>query len=83
MVKKCPVILNNSVVTVVKYDAVDIQFPSIHKNAEFVFVKKDNGTYAIVENYEEEKQTYVPKRNHKKEEFETDVISEEAVITEE
>lgn len=83
MVKKCPVILNNSVVTVVKYDTVDIQFPSIHKNAEFVYVKKDNGTYAIVENYEEEKQAYVPKRNHKKEEPEITVISEEDAIIEE
>ena len=33
MTKQCPVILNNKAVTVVKFDNIEIQFPSIHKDA--------------------------------------------------
>lgn len=52
MTKECRVILNNDAVTVVKFDNKEIQFPSIHKKVNTVFVKVDNGTYSIVDKME-------------------------------
>lgn len=49
MVKECPVVLNNEVVTVVKYGDIDIQFPSIHKDDKKVFVNYEGGRYSIVD----------------------------------
>lgn len=49
MVKECLVILNNEAVTVVRYDDIDIQFPSIYKDVKTVFVKYENGKYSIVD----------------------------------
>lgn len=49
MIKKCNVLLNNEVVTVVDYDGVKVQFPSIHKNSKTVNVIYKNGQYIIVE----------------------------------
>ena len=49
MVKECLVTLNNEAVTVVKFDNIDIQFPSIHKNEKTVFVKFEDGKYSIVD----------------------------------
>lgn len=54
MTKECPVILNNSATTVVKYGEVMVQFPSIHRDATTVFVKNDNGAYSIVDSMEPE-----------------------------
>lgn len=54
MTKECPVILNNSATTVVKYGEVMVQFPSIHRDATTVFVKNDNGVYSIVDSMEPE-----------------------------
>ena len=54
MTKECPVILNNSATTVVKYGEVMVQFPSIHRDATTVFVKNDNGAYSIVDSMESE-----------------------------
>ena len=48
MVKKCEVILNNEAVTAVRFDNVEVQFPSIHKGAEYVNVLYDCGKYKIV-----------------------------------
>lgn len=73
MIKECPVILNNTAVTVVKFDNIEIQFPSIHKNAEKVFVKYDNGKYAIVENFEENTMGSYKKRFQKKTAVEEEV----------
>lgn len=54
MVKECLVILNNEVVTVVKYGKVDVQLPSIHKEAKTIFVACNDGKYSVVdENYEQ------------------------------
>lgn len=53
MVKECLVTLNNEAVTVVKFDNIDIQFPSIHKNEETVFVKVEDGKYSIVDKPDE------------------------------
>lgn len=49
MAKKCFVTLNNCAVTVVRYDDIEIQFPSIHKNAEYVYVDYDGERYSIVD----------------------------------
>ena len=49
MVKECRVILNNDVLTVVRFDDIDIQFPSIGKDVETVFVKHENDRYTIVD----------------------------------
>lgn len=52
MIKECAVILNNDAVTVVKYDNTTIQFPSIHKNVQKVFVKIENNKRFIVDEKE-------------------------------
>lgn len=49
MVKECTIKLNNDAVTVVTYDGVDVQFPSIHKDAKTVFVNYEDGKYTIVD----------------------------------
>ncbi len=51
MVKECLVVLNNDVVTVVKFDDVDIQFPSIQKEAQTLFVNYESGKYSIVDEH--------------------------------
>ena len=48
MIKECPVILNNSSVSVVKFDNTEIQFPPVAKNTKSVKVKYENGRYSIV-----------------------------------
>lgn len=48
MVKNCPVILNNDAVTVIEFDGVKVQLPSINKDAEKVCVSFENGRYEIV-----------------------------------
>lgn len=57
MTKACKVILNNDAVTVVKFGTKEIQFPSIHKDTDSVFVKADNGMYSIVDKMENEAPT--------------------------
>lgn len=49
MIKECLVLINNSSMTVVRYDSKEIQFPSIRKKAKTVFVKYENGKYEIVD----------------------------------
>jgi hypothetical protein len=49
MVKKCIVKLNNDAVTVVVYNGIDIQLPSIHKEAKFVNVIFKDGKYIVVD----------------------------------
>lgn len=48
MIKECKVILHNSAVTVVEYDDVRIQFPSIATNSKTVLVDYSDGRYVIV-----------------------------------
>ena len=53
MVKECPVIINNECVTVVRYDGIDIQLPSIGKDAKSVLIIKHvNGSYQIADSAE-------------------------------
>lgn len=47
MVKECPIILNNEAVTVVDFNGVHIQFPSIKKNVTTIPVYKENGKYSL------------------------------------
>jgi len=55
MIQKCPVLLNNEAVTVIKYDNVEVQVPSIERDAQYVNVSFENGKYTVVEdNYIEE-----------------------------
>lgn len=89
MIKECPVILNNSAVTVVQYDNVKIQFPSIQKKVKTVFVKYENGKYEIVEKTEpvmvtEEKEVFFkkPQRKLLKQEIQMDELVESENIPE-
>ena len=52
MIKECPVILNNSEVTVFEYDDVDVQAPSINRIAKTVKAKKDKNQYTIIDENE-------------------------------
>lgn len=81
MTKQCPVILNNKAVTVVKFDNIEIQFPSIHKDAKTVFVKFEDGKYTIVENIEEEKVVISHKKRNQKKTTVEDNTAEEAAET--
>lgn len=54
MIKKCPVILNNKAVTVVKFGDVSVQLPSIKKDVKTVFLKYENERYSIVDGMPEE-----------------------------
>lgn len=49
MVKECLVKINNEAITVVKYRDTDIQFPSIRKDVNTVFVNYEGGKYFIVD----------------------------------
>lgn len=49
MVKECPVKLSNDYCTVVSFDGVEIQFPSIHRRSATVFVMFKDGKYSIVD----------------------------------
>lgn len=49
MVKECSVLLNNEVVTVVRYGDVDVQLPAIGKEAKTIFVAYEGGKYSVVD----------------------------------
>lgn len=49
MVKECNVILNNDAVTVVVYDGIRVQLPSIKRKAQTVFVDKRGNKYVVVD----------------------------------
>lgn len=54
MIKNCRVLINNDAVTVFEYDGVEVQIPSINREARFVKVKFANGEYTVVDdNYVE------------------------------
>lgn len=48
MIKDCNVLINNDAVTVVRFNGVDVQLPSIHRSAKTVRVYYDNGKYSVV-----------------------------------
>lgn len=49
MIRKCPVLLNNDHVTVVRFDDIDIQFPAMGAITEYVNVLFEDGKYTVVE----------------------------------
>ena len=54
MIKDCRVILNNEAVTVACFDNIEVQFPSIHRKADYVRVLYQDEKYKIVDsNYQE------------------------------
>lgn len=57
MIKECPILINNTAVTVAKYDDVEVQFPAINKDVKTVFVDFTEGKYNIVDKKEIEKAT--------------------------
>lgn len=52
MIKECPVIFSNEYVTVVRFDNINVQLPSIQNNTKTVIVKKHDGKYTIVDTSE-------------------------------
>ena len=55
MVKTCSVILNNEAVTVINYDGIEVQIPSIRREAKTVKVLlKDNKYIVVDDDYKEQ-----------------------------
>ena len=78
MTKECTVLLNNSAVTVVKFGDVEVQLPSIQRDAKKVFVKFENDRYAVVDKLDEpEIQT---KKKSKKTIVENDIGDNEPIV---
>lgn len=65
MIQKCLVTINNEAVTVVKYGEGFIQLPSIHKEAEYVFVEEKNGRYSVVDEPKQIDEIPVEKKEEK------------------
>ena len=61
MIKECPVIITNDAISVVKYDNIEIQFPSLGK-LKSVFVEFKDGKYSIVKNLESAEKTEAKKK---------------------
>lgn len=88
MIKDCRVVINNEAVTVVRFEDIDIQFPSIHSNSKFVRVLYQEGKYKIVNpDYEENTSLATEngksKRNNKKtamEKIDTDAFEEDVTL---
>ena len=67
MVKTCSVILNNDAVTVINYDGIEVQIPSIRRNVKSVNVLyKDNKYIVVDDDYKEEKPEKKEKAKKKK-----------------
>ena len=67
MVKTCSVILNNDAVTVINYDGIEVQIPSIRRNVKSVKVLyKDNKYIVVDDDYKEEKPEKKEKAKKKK-----------------
>lgn len=76
MVKKCNVLINNDAVTVINYDGVKVQIPSIHRDAKTVNVVFENNKYIVVgDDYVEPniKTASTPKKNAAKKATEENV----------
>ena len=67
MVKTCSVILNNEAVTVINYDGIEVQIPSIRREAKTVKVLlKDNKYIVVDDDYKEEIEKPIKKAKNKK-----------------
>lgn len=49
MISNCKVLINNDAVTVVRFNNVDVQLPSIHRSTETIRVCYANGKYFVVD----------------------------------
>jgi len=49
MIKDCNVLINNDAVTVVRFNEVDVQLPSINRSAKTIRVCHSNGKYSVVD----------------------------------
>lgn len=49
MIKQCNVILNNELVTVVRFGETNVQLPAIGKDAKSIYVCHENGKYFVVD----------------------------------
>lgn len=49
MVKQCNVVLNNDLVTVVRFGEKNVQLPAIGKDAKAIHVAYENGRYFVVD----------------------------------
>ena len=78
MTKECTVLLNNSAVTVVKFGEVEVQLPSIQRDAKKVFVKFENDRYAVVDKLDE--QDVQTKKKSKKTIVENDIGDNEPIV---
>lgn len=78
MTKECTVLLNNSAVTVVKFGDVEVQLPSIQRDAKKVFVKFENDRYAVVDKLDE--QEVQTKKKSKKTIVENDIGDNEPIV---
>lgn len=67
MIKECNVLINNELVTVVRFGDIDVQLPSIHRNAETVRVQYADGHYRVVsDDYKEPEQESIPAKSKRK-----------------
>lgn len=78
MTKECTVLLNNSAVTVVKFGDVEVQLPSIQRDAKKVFVKFENDRYAVVDKLDEP--GVQTKKKSKKTIVENDIGDNEPIV---
>ena len=54
MVKKCKVLINNSAVTVIDYEGIKVQIPSVGRSADYINIIFENGHYiAVSDDYKE------------------------------
>lgn len=77
MVKECKVLVNNDAVTVVKYDDIKVQVPSIHKDAKTVKVLCEDNKYTVVDD------DYVEQKSKKKKKTVDETTVDEAETVEE
>lgn len=79
MIKNCRVLINNDAVTAFEYDGVEVQIPSIKREARFVKVKFDNGKYTVVDdNYVEDEPKNFDTKADKKKPFKKTTLNDNA-----
>lgn len=78
MVKECEVLINNDLVTVIKFDDTEVQVPAIKRDAETVKVVFENNSYKVVDDDYKEKPVKV--EEHKAEKQTKKTIAKETEI---
>jgi hypothetical protein len=64
MVKTCPVLINNGVVTVVKFDDTEVQLPYIGYEASQINIVFENGRYSVApKDYKEQTKAETKSQN--------------------